>query len=64
MLKASIGGYMAPPTFVEKTFAGGSKTAKFVNVLSLESFPVLKRFLLFNKSNNMQPLYYYGFSDI
>ena len=28
----------AHPNFVEKTFAGGSKTAKFVNVFSLESF--------------------------
>ena len=31
---------MARPNFVEKTFAGGSKTAKFVKVFSLESFPL------------------------
>ena len=31
---------MACPNFEEKTFAGGSKTAKFVNVFSLESFPL------------------------
>ena len=31
---------MAWPNFVEKTFAGNSKTAKFVNVFSLESFPL------------------------
>ena len=31
---------MAHPNFVEKTFIGGSKTAKFVNVFSLESFPL------------------------
>ena len=29
---------MACPNFMEKTFAGGSKTAKFANVFSLESF--------------------------
>ena len=29
---------MARPNFVEKTFADGSKTVKFVNVFSLESF--------------------------
>ena len=29
---------MARPNFEEKTFAGGSKTAKFVNIFSLESF--------------------------
>ena len=28
----------AHPNFVEKTFTGGSKTAKFVNVFYLESF--------------------------
>ena len=28
----------ACPNFVGKTFAGGSKTAKFVNIFSLESF--------------------------
>ena len=28
---------MASPNLVEKTFAGGSKTAKFVKVFSLES---------------------------
>ena len=28
----------AHPSFVEKTFVGGSKTVKFVNVFSLESF--------------------------
>ena len=31
---------MAHPNFVEKTFTGGSKTAKFVNAFSLESFPL------------------------
>ena len=31
---------MARPNFVEKTFAGDSKTAKFVKVFSLESFPL------------------------
>ena len=31
---------MARPNFEEKTFVGGSKTAKFVNVFSLESFPL------------------------
>ena len=31
---------MAHPNFVEKTFAGGSKTAKIVKVFSLESFPL------------------------
>ena len=31
---------MARPNFVEKTFMGGSKTMKFVNVFSLESFPL------------------------
>ena len=31
---------MACPKFEEKTFAGGSKTTKFVNVFSLESFPL------------------------
>ena len=31
---------MARPNFEEKTFAGGSKTVKFVNVFSLESFPL------------------------
>ena len=29
---------MACPNFVEKTFAGGSKTVKFMKVFSLESF--------------------------
>ena len=28
---------MARPSFVEKTFTGGSKTVKFVNIFSLES---------------------------
>ena len=28
----------AHPNFVEKTFVGGSKTVKFVNVFSLECF--------------------------
>ena len=31
---------MAHSNFEEKTFAGGSKTAKFMNVFSLESFPL------------------------
>ena len=31
---------MAHPNFVEKSFVGGSKTAKFVKVFSLESFPL------------------------
>ena len=30
----------ARPNFVEKTFTGGSKTAKVVNVFSLKSFPL------------------------
>ena len=30
----------ARPNFEEKTFAGGSKITKFVNVFSLESFPL------------------------
>ena len=29
---------MVRPNFMEKSFAGGSKTVKFVNVFSLESF--------------------------
>ena len=29
---------MACPNFREKIFTGGSKTAKFVNIFSLESF--------------------------
>ena len=29
---------MGRPNFVEKTFTGGSKTTKFVNVFSLKSF--------------------------
>ena len=28
------------PNFMEKTFTGGSKSMKFVNVFSLESFPL------------------------
>ena len=35
---------MAHPNFEEKTFAGGSKTAKYVNVFSLETFPPYKYF--------------------
>ena len=31
---------MACPNFKEKTFAGGSETAKSVNVFYLESFPL------------------------
>ena len=31
---------MVRPNFVEKIFTGGSKTAKFVKVFSLESFPL------------------------
>ena len=31
------------PYFMEKTFAGGSKTAKFVNVFTLKSFPLYNR---------------------
>ena len=31
---------MACPNFEEKTFAGGSKNTKFVNVFSLKSFPL------------------------
>ena len=31
---------MARPTFMEKTFMGGSKTAKFMKVFSLENFPL------------------------
>ena len=31
---------MARPNFVEKTFADDSKTAKFVKVVSLKSFPL------------------------
>ena len=31
---------MARPNFMEKTFMGGSKTAKFMKVFSLESFPL------------------------
>ena len=30
----------AHPNFAEKTITGGSKTAKFMNVFSLESFPL------------------------
>ena len=33
---------MACPNIVEKTFAGGSKTAKFMSVISLESFASLR----------------------
>ena len=33
----------ACPNFLEKTFTGGSKTAKFVNVFSLESFVLYGR---------------------
>ena len=36
---------MAHPNFVEKTFAGGSKTANFVNVFSLERFPLYSIFV-------------------
>ena len=45
MLKPIIGGY-GTPKFVEKTFTGGSKTAKFVKVFSLESFPLCGTSLL------------------
>ena len=31
---------MAHPNCEEKTFTDGSKTTKFVNILSLESFPL------------------------
>ena len=31
---------MACLDFMKKTFTGGSKTAKFINVFSLESFPL------------------------
>ena len=31
---------MAHPNFEEKTFVGGSKATKFVNVFSLELFPL------------------------
>ena len=31
---------MAHPNFMEKTFASGSKTVKFVNFFILESFPL------------------------
>ena len=37
MLKPIIGGY-GMPNFMEKTFVAGSKTVKFVNIFSLESF--------------------------
>ena len=42
MLKPIIGGYgtMGCPNFVEKTFTGGSKTAKFMKVFFLESLPL------------------------
>ena len=36
--KAYHGLAWTHPTFVEKTFVGGYKTAKFVNVFSLENF--------------------------
>ena len=36
---------MARPNFEEKTFAGGSKTAKSVNVFFLESFPLYSSML-------------------
>ena len=39
MQTSSIGGY-GTPNFEEKTFVGGSKTMKFVNVFSLENFPL------------------------
>ena len=39
---------MASPDFVEKTFAGGSQTMKFVKVFSLESF------LLYSSKLNVQ----------
>ena len=37
--KPIIGGY-GTPKFHEKTFMGGSKTVKFVNVFSLKTFPL------------------------
>ena len=40
----------ARPNFVEKTFAGGSKPMKFVDVFSLKSFPLL--WYLFGKLVN------------
>ena len=45
MLKSKVGMAMACTNFVEKTFTGGSKTAKFVNVFSLESFPLYGMFI-------------------
>ena len=38
MLKRSIGGHMARPNFMEKTFAGGFQTPKLVKVFSFEKF--------------------------
>ena len=40
MLKYIVGGYTACSNLAEKSFAGGSRTAKFMNVFSLESFPL------------------------
>ena len=37
--KPIIGGY-GTPKFRGENFAGGPKTAKFVNVFSLENFPL------------------------
>ena len=39
MLKVSYVG-TTHPSFMEKTFAGGSKTERFSNVFFLESFPL------------------------
>ena len=38
ILKPIVDGMVHHPNFMEKTFAGGSKTTEFVNVFSLESF--------------------------
>ena len=46
MLKPIIGGY-GMPNFTEKTFVTGSKTAKFVNIFSLESFALYGNVFVF-----------------
>ena len=43
----------ACPHFMEKTFASGSKTVKFVNVFSLENFALYSMFVIYVHNSPM-----------
>ena len=47
----------AHPNFMEKTFAGGSKTVKFVNIFSLVSFALYGTLIYINHHNRIDRLH-------